>query len=539
MSLLNSIKKTFVSKDGEDRASLSKKVQAAPNDPQVRQKLGMFMLRAGEVVEGLDQLARSAIIFEKDGFAGKAIAVLRQIIKHDPKNNDFQKWLVRLLAAEGLYADAHAELRRIAAEHNRFVSEDQRIEFLRQISAYMPDSPLPSLLVADIFLVQKRKLDVAKELESAISAKNSSGMHSDIADRIRALSKQGDNDYAVLELCGFMFIAIGMREEGVSFLAKVISREEEFGSKTRAMEMKEIFNVIKGGWNPTRVGAFCFSEAVSKRGEAAVAASTPAAPSSQDEFVYNPSSASGNEFVFNAASAPQDEEPAYDPASAFEGDASDFDEESTLDEASAIDAAPVLRADAPAPTEASALQVEESAMSLRAVEKLEEEPKLEVKFEVGSTKYETEDEDGYEDDEGIVRDALGRLQAKVHEEIGDSDLDARYNLGIAYKEMGLLDEAINEFRLSMRKPDLLVGASSLLADTLAEQGYADGALAVLDEALGVAVISETQRRDLQYHKAVLLSLGGREVEAGSLFIAIADKFPRYRDVEARAKKYRS
>ena len=81
MSFLDSIKKLFTSREGEDRASLSKKVQSSPNDPQARQKLGIFLMRQGEVVEGLDQLARSAVLYEKDGFATKAIAVLRQMLK--------------------------------------------------------------------------------------------------------------------------------------------------------------------------------------------------------------------------------------------------------------------------------------------------------------------------------------------------------------------------------------------------------------------------------------------------------------------------
>jgi tetratricopeptide (TPR) repeat protein len=90
---------------------------------------------------------------------------------------------------------------------------------------------------------------------------------------------------------------------------------------------------------------------------------------------------------------------------------------------------------------------------------------------------------GYREEESIVRDALSRLQAKVHEEIGESDPDARYNLGIAYKEMGLLDEAAGEFTLARQKPELFVGASSLLADTLAEKGEFALAIATLDEVL--------------------------------------------------------
>ncbi|MCL1926954.1 MAG: tetratricopeptide repeat protein [Syntrophorhabdaceae bacterium] len=453
--VFNSIKKAFSSKDGEDRASLSKKVQASPNDPQVRQKLGIFMLRAGEVVEGIDQLARSAIIYEKDGFAGKAVAVIRQILKHDPKNNDFQKWLIRLLAAEGLFADAHAEIKRVASDPSRFNSDDSRVEFFRQISGYMPDSPLPCMLVSDIFVGQRKRLEAADELKKAVMAKTSSEMKADIVERIRGLVGQGGSDFAIFESCGFMYIALEIKEEGLALLSRVVSHEEDAGRKDRVSGMKEIIKSIQGGWDPSSIGAFSFEECVSKR-----AAKVAAPP----------------------ATAPQ-----------------------------------------AAASSSSSMQIMESATSLRAVESTEEMPEASEE----------------EEDEDMVRDALGRLQAKVHEEVGESDFETRYNLGIAYKEMGLLDEAATEFRLSMKNPDLLVGASSLLADTLADKGDIAGAFAALDEALGEITITETQRRDLQYHKAALLSLNGREEEAGSLFVAIADKFPGYRDVDARAKQYRS
>jgi len=140
---------------------------------------------------------------------------------------------------------------------------------------------------------------------------------------------------------------------------------------------------------------------------------------------------------------------------------------------------------------------------------------------------------GYEQEESIVRSALGRLQAKVDEEIGDTDLEARYNLGIAYKEMGLLDEAATEFRLAMRKPELFVGAGSLLADTLADRADFDGALAVLEAVLAASTGGEEVRRDVRYHKAVLLSKAGRRDEAREIFRDIQEKTPGYRDVEAR------
>ncbi|MGB7631421.1 MAG: tetratricopeptide repeat protein, partial [Candidatus Deferrimicrobium sp.] len=140
---------------------------------------------------------------------------------------------------------------------------------------------------------------------------------------------------------------------------------------------------------------------------------------------------------------------------------------------------------------------------------------------------------GYEQEESIVRSALGRLQAKVDEEIGDTDLEARYNLGIAYKEMGLLDEAVMEFRLAMRKPELFVGAGSLLADTLADRADFDGALAVLEAILAASTEGEEVLRGVSYHKAVLLENAGRRDEAREIFRDIQEKTPGYRDVEAR------
>jgi tetratricopeptide (TPR) repeat protein len=438
VSILDSIKKAFSSQDKEDRASLSRKVQAAPNDPQARQKLGIFLMRAGEVVEGLDQLARAAVLYEKDGFAGKAIAVLRQMLKHDPKNNDFQKWLIRLLSSEGLSADALSELRKIAGETGRFASDEQRLDFFRQMAEHMHGNPLPHIFIADIYRGQRKLLEAVNELGKAVPATVTSGMYAEFTERLRALVTQANNDLGIIEPCGFLWISAGMPDEGIPLLTRIIRHEDDLGHKDRVAEMREVLKAIREGWNPMETGAFSFAEVIRKRAEAAAALVAPPPPP---------------------------------------------------------------KAEPPPPA------VEEEGES-------------------------TEDAD-------LVRDALGRLQAKVHEEIGDSDLDTRYNLGIAYKEMGLQEEAVKEFRMSMGKPELLVGAASMLADTLAEMGDVDASIAVLDDVVGRESVTAEQQRDLRYQKALLLSRGGREIEAGRIFLALSEEFPGYRDVEARAEPYRS
>jgi len=442
MGFLDSFRKMFSSQDQEDRVSLSRKVQASPNDPQARQKLGIFLMQQGEVVEGLDQLARSAVLYEKDGFASKAIAVLRQMQKHDPGNNDFQKWLIRLLAQEGLSSDAQSELRKVASDPARFASDDQRLDFFRQTAEFLKKNPLPRLYVCDILRGQKKLHEAVNELEKAIPQTTSSGMYAEFSERLRSVMSQAGDDLAVLEPCGFLWLAIGMQEEGLPILDRVAEAESADGDPGREATVREVLDAIRGGWDLSAAGVFSFTEAARKRAE----------PEPQRVETLPPP----------AHPEPPTSPPAEEPSS---------------------------------PTEIA--------------------------------------EGGYEQEESIVRSALGRLQAKVDEEIGDTDLEARYNLGIAYKEMGLIDEAVTEFRLAMRKPELFVGAGSLLADTLADRADFDGALAVLEAILAASTGGEEVRRDVRYHKAVLLENAGRRDEAREIFRDIQEMTPGYRDVEAR------
>lgn len=442
MGFLDSFKKMFTSQDQEDRVSLSRKVQTSPNDPQARQKLGIFLMHQGEVVEGLDQLARAAVLYEKDGFSSKAIAVLRQMQKHDPGNNDFQKWLIRLLGHEGLSSDAQAELRKVASDPSRFTSDEARLDFLRQTVEFLKKNPLPRLYICDILRGQKKLYEAVNELERAVPQVKSSGMYAEFSERLRALVSHAGDDLAVLEPCGFLWFAVGMPEEGFPILDRVAESGSD-DDPVREETVRGVLDAIRGGWDVAAAGVFSFSEAAAKRAEPEPRIEVPAPP-----------------------------------------------------------APPGAAAEAP-----------------------EEKPSTPAKTADG----------GYEQEESIVRSALGRLQAKVDEEIGDTDLEARYNLGIAYKEMGLLDEAVTEFRLAMRKPELFVGAGSLLADTLADRSDFDGALAVLEAILAASTAGEEAERDLRYHKAVLLENAGRRDEALEIFREIREKTPGYRDVETRLR----
>lgn len=429
MSLFDSFKKIFSPGGGDERSSLSRKVQESPQDPQARQKLGLFLLRAGEVVEGTDQLARAAILYEKRGFTTKAIAVLRQMLKSDPSNSDFQRWIIRLFAQQGHTGDALSELQKVAAGGIQFSSDDQRIEFFRSVSESMPDHPLPHLLVADVYLLQRKMFEAVSEMEKALQLRSSAGMQKEFAGRVSVLSSLTGDNAELCEPTGFLWIAAGKIEDALPFLEKAAELARESGDPKRASDADQVLALLQEGRGEEIADAMSFAEAVGRISEA----KAPLPP-------------------------------------------------------------PAVDRQAPPP--------------------------------------------GGQEEERILQSAVEKLQAKVKEEIGESDPEARYNLGIAYKEMGLLDEAAEEFRLSRSTPSLFLGASYLLAETVAEKGDVAAAIGLLDEVLASENLRDTEMRDVRYQKAVLLSRGGREEEAKEIFVSLYETSPDYRDVQERVRKFR-
>jgi len=428
LGMFESFRKKFSSKAGDERSSLSRKIQESPQDPQARQKLGLFLLRSGEIVEGIDQLARAAVLYEKSGFTTKAIAVLRQILKNDPASIDFQRWLIRLLAQHGHTGDALTELQKVATGGIRFTTDDQRIEFYRNVSENLPDNPLPTLLVADVYLYQRKLFEAVSELVRIVPVVGPSRMEKEFTVRMNVLTSLAMENPELFEPCGFLWIAVGKPEDGLPYLKKAAGFLTSSGDSSRGSKANEVISAVEEGQAGGFVGAMSFEDALHRLSE-------PEAP-------------------------------------------------------------------APPPVEEKKAPSQEES-----------------------------------EEEKILQSSVEKLQAKVKEEIGESDPEARYNLGIAYKEMGLLDEAVEEFRLSRSKSKLFLGASCLLAETFAEKGELEAATETLKEVLAAEGVTPSEARDVRYQMADLLSQRGKEEEAREIFLSLYESFPDYRDLRERVRKF--
>jgi tetratricopeptide (TPR) repeat protein len=107
---------------------------------------------------------------------------------------------------------------------------------------------------------------------------------------------------------------------------------------------------------------------------------------------------------------------------------------------------------------------------------LEPEPEKDTRMRVDQGEPESEEDVDF-------RETLDQFMQGVNANIDAGDFQAHYDLGIAFKEMGLLDEAIAQFQKALRAPDGRLRASEALGSAFFEKGRFAIAEAVLSRAI--------------------------------------------------------
>jgi pilus assembly protein FimV len=134
-----------------------------------------------------------------------------------------------------------------------------------------------------------------------------------------------------------------------------------------------------------------------------------------------------------------------------------------------------------------------------------------------------------------VEEVLSQFKQKVAEVIPEEDAATHYDLGNAYRDMGLLDDAINEFLIAARAPAKAADAKFLIGKTRVDQGRFDEALAAFGEALTVAQATPRQRGAAEYERGVCLEQLGRGADALRAFRAAKGHGHDAIDIDRRIK----
>ena len=127
------------------------------------------------------------------------------------------------------------------------------------------------------------------------------------------------------------------------------------------------------------------------------------------------------------------------------------------------------------------------------------------------------------------------FKIKVDEKIGTADLEARYNLGIAYLEQDLIDDAIKEFMLASQDEKWEMESFTNLGECHKRKNEFSEAIKWYEKALKLVRAESIQAYTLKYEMASLYEAKKESDKALLLFSEVLEWNPEYGDVTTRIK----
>jgi tetratricopeptide (TPR) repeat protein len=131
-----------------------------------------------------------------------------------------------------------------------------------------------------------------------------------------------------------------------------------------------------------------------------------------------------------------------------------------------------------------------------------------------------------------------RPTVMLEKPVDESDADTHYDLGLAYKEMGLHDEAIKAFEKVARSPQREVQCRLMIAMCHRDMANPSEAINQFKQALH-AVPSERERQSLYYEIGVTYESIGDFGEALYYFEMVTKRDPGFADAGSRAAALRA
>lgn len=134
-----------------------------------------------------------------------------------------------------------------------------------------------------------------------------------------------------------------------------------------------------------------------------------------------------------------------------------------------------------------------------------------------------------------VDQVFAKFKEGIKATVDDADAATHYDLGVAYKEMGLLPDARAEFELASRDPQRACMCLYMMGAIFMQQGDLSGASDFYLKALEAKIKTPDQEKNLEYELSLVYEKRG-DTKASLYYLQkIAKRDPSFRDVGARIR----
>ncbi len=132
-----------------------------------------------------------------------------------------------------------------------------------------------------------------------------------------------------------------------------------------------------------------------------------------------------------------------------------------------------------------------------------------------------------------VMDIFEEFKKGLANELEEDDFETHYNLGIAYKEMGLVDDAIKEFQISRNDSKRFIQSSTMLGVCYVEKSLYSLAIETLQNIMSSITQEDESYWPVKYDLAAAYEKNGQLEEALSLYTEVYGWNAGFRNVSSR------
>lgn len=566
-----------------------------PAAVNLRQKLAELLIKCGRNDEARKELETIGKYFSKNGFYLKAIAVNKQLQKLFPADISLSMTLAELNEKHGLIANSLSEYKRIYEFHEKAGNIPEALSILNRMQNVDPQNIPIKIKLAEAYVQRGKKEEsyaVFAKTAYLLLERSDNATFSNLCDRVQQLFPEKPD--FMLEVLSEQIsqgnIATAM-DSLQSFLRSNPNKKRAWDLIVHAYQLLEQPQRVKIAYQhylkffpaePVAMLGLILSVTAEQNLAVALklldqyeAPLTSAGFLQQLEQVYHSldkidplntkvleglirvATATGNESevrsltsklqslhnfsggVQNDSTGPESPPVLFDeqPLGTLESSDSPFFGE-RFSEQTTIPDFGVSKSERSPETVSDAERLDSDNDTFQQPE---EEIEIDIEIDVDSPFGSLDQEintasvhDNWLDSVGVLFDTIDTAPrgVKFGNEMEGSDAQSHFDLGQAFKEMGLYDEAINEFRQASQDASLRVECLIMQCACLRERGELEKAIAML-LALLKPGLSKEESCAVKYELATGYEAAGKIEEANILLNEINDTNPGFRDINSR------
>lgn len=555
-SLLNAFKGLTQKKGTREKEieKYEKILEESPDDRNALNTLGDLYAKQGAPEKAFEHYLRVGGLYAKDGFTLKAIAVYKKAQRARPKVVSTYIELADLYAQKGLIGEAKSNY--LAAAEMQAAKGDKHgsLDTYRKIADLDPNNISIRSKLAEMYEKEEFIEDAAVIYAEIGDAVIRNDQEQAKAYYQRAMMLQPENP-RILARIGYAYVDQELRADATEIFEKLLVLEpDNMDYQEQLDELLAEDELLAVATEPEQVVTTKPSSSISFSEDELITSlnfgdeaegeerdnvdqsdhlvdfsmteeASPNEASEDDhtlDFTIDDQNQGGIDLEDNQGASPSAE------AQSEADNLLDFSFEQSPGEPVGVDEQP------------GAETTSADAQYFDLASRLDTSAKLGVEYDNQAAQYGQQPSLKVEAPENLANNEISAIiqefKQGVLEEVGEEDYETHYELGISYKEMSLLDDAIEELKLAALEPSKYVECLGVIGLCYIEKGEPANAIQAFQKARTRVEPQGDEYQDLTYQIGVSYEQTGKTEKAIHEFQTLYQLHPEYRDVKQRLNR---